>query len=256
MTFPDLPRVVYRRNPLDEVLCQLRFPTILRIESDLAPFQERVRSQYPLYEEEAGPFAQLPPEIAQMLKGNFPGPAGVRRFLSPDRLWTLAITREFLALSTRRYARWEEFRERLQHALGALLEIYGPAFFSRVGLRYRNVIRRPDIGVAQLPWDRLLRSYITAELSTPISEQVREAAHVLLLELDDGIGKLLFRHGLLKEEGRQDLAYSLDGDFYTDERTEIPDALERLDQFNREARRLFRWCITDDLHERLEPQRI
>ena len=33
--FPDTPRVVYNKNPLFEVLCQLRFPHILRIETEI-----------------------------------------------------------------------------------------------------------------------------------------------------------------------------------------------------------------------------
>jgi hypothetical protein len=41
--FPPSSRVVYRRAPLIEVVCQLRFPTLLSIESKPpADFQERI----------------------------------------------------------------------------------------------------------------------------------------------------------------------------------------------------------------------
>src|SRR5256885_3722562 len=47
--FPDSPRVIYGKAPLTAVICQLRFPPILRIESTVpADFQERVRTQFPL----------------------------------------------------------------------------------------------------------------------------------------------------------------------------------------------------------------
>jgi len=32
MPFPEVKRVIYEHNPLDKVICQLRFPPILRIE--------------------------------------------------------------------------------------------------------------------------------------------------------------------------------------------------------------------------------
>ena len=52
MPFPDSERVIYQRNPLLEVICQLRFPSILRIDSEApAVFQERVRKEYPMYQE-------------------------------------------------------------------------------------------------------------------------------------------------------------------------------------------------------------
>jgi uncharacterized protein (TIGR04255 family) len=46
MTFPeDSPRVIYGRNPLEQVICQIRFPTILKIDTELpAAFQEQIRS--------------------------------------------------------------------------------------------------------------------------------------------------------------------------------------------------------------------
>ena len=52
MVFPNFERVVYKKNPLEEVICQLRFPPILRIDSgNAADFQDVIRQDYPLYSE-------------------------------------------------------------------------------------------------------------------------------------------------------------------------------------------------------------
>src|SRR6266852_706318 len=46
--FPEFTRVIYQRNPLVEVVCQLRFSPILRIDTDPpAEFQDRIRSAFP-----------------------------------------------------------------------------------------------------------------------------------------------------------------------------------------------------------------
>jgi hypothetical protein len=50
VAFPAAERVIYDVNPLEEVICQLRFPPILKIdEATLADFQECVRNSYPFY---------------------------------------------------------------------------------------------------------------------------------------------------------------------------------------------------------------
>ena len=48
--FSECERVNYAKAQLAEVICQLRFPTILRIgASEPAEFQERIREDYPRY---------------------------------------------------------------------------------------------------------------------------------------------------------------------------------------------------------------
>ena len=50
MLFPPTQRVIYHENPLVEVVCQFRFPTILKIDAEIpVAFQEAVRSTFPDY---------------------------------------------------------------------------------------------------------------------------------------------------------------------------------------------------------------
>ena len=47
MLFSDRSRTLYRNAPVHEVICQLRFPTILSINStEPADFQEIIRDEY------------------------------------------------------------------------------------------------------------------------------------------------------------------------------------------------------------------
>ncbi len=71
MLFPDFPRVVYRKPALEEVICQLQFPDILRISAEEpAEFQEGIRTQYPNYKLQSPKLEKgsLPPEIAEFVR--------------------------------------------------------------------------------------------------------------------------------------------------------------------------------------------
>jgi uncharacterized protein (TIGR04255 family) len=260
MTFPDSPRVIYRQNPLVEVICQLKFPPLLKIESEPpAAFQERIRKEYPMMVEGSPDQPILPPAIAKALGQAVPGffQGRTYSFQSEDALWKVVITREFLALSTTRYSRWEEFRSKLQIAVDALVASYEPSFFVRVGLRYRDVIRKSMSGLERLEWSKLLQSHILGELSHPkLSKAVQHSAHDVLISLGNSAGQVRVLHGLIKEGQTQDFSYSIDSDFFYEGRTELKDAFRYLDSFNREAGKLFRWCITPLLHKRLGASKL
>ena len=50
MLFSGRPRTQYRNAPAHEVICQLRFPTILTINTvEPADFQEAIRAEFPNY---------------------------------------------------------------------------------------------------------------------------------------------------------------------------------------------------------------
>ena len=78
MLFSDHPRTHYRNAPAHEVICQLRFPSILTINSvEPADFQEAIRAEFPQYarRQDAAPpswgsQATLPPRaVARVRRG-------------------------------------------------------------------------------------------------------------------------------------------------------------------------------------------
>jgi uncharacterized protein (TIGR04255 family) len=263
MPFPDSPRVIYAQNPLIEVICQLRFPSILLIDSEPpAKFQERIRKAYPLYKENqlADMKLELPPEIVKLSGGAFPASLRTSRvsydFVSADQIWKVGLTRDFLSLSTTRYERWEDFKAHLLEPLSALIEVYSPSFFSRIGLRYRDLIDRGRLGLKDVPWSRLLKEHIAGELASPeVFRRVVHTGHVSKIRLDDDEGEVLLQHGL-PEESEDQLLYLIDSDFSFNGRTEVNDAIAKLDTFNRKSGRLFRWCITQELHDSMEPRSL
>ena len=143
--FSQEERCIYGRNMLLEVICQLRFPDILKIEAqEPYAFQDAIRGEYPQYQKKV---EQLPPQIVN----GKPVPQGTvnnYQFISEDSQWKVSLTKNFIALSTNAYTRWEEFAKRLDRILAAFIQAYQPAYFSRVGLRYINAFRREELELA------------------------------------------------------------------------------------------------------------
>lgn len=258
MSFPDVPRVIYQINPLEEVICQLRFPAILKIDTEPpAAFQEQIRADYPFYEAKS-PIrmpAGLSLNMAQMILADLPlGALRSHDFDSKDRTWSLNLTREFLALTCRTYQRWENFQKQLNGACEALNEHYHPAFFTRIGLRYRNVIRRSRLQLENTPWSELLQPWMSGVLAQPeTADQVRTAASTFLIDLPGGTGHVQAASGLAVDGHSNEIAFLIDTDFYTEQQTEFSYVFHRLNLLNRYARNFFRWCITDRLHKALRP---
>lgn len=261
MPFPDSPRIIYNKNPLTEVICLLTFPAILRIDSEVpATFQGKIQEQYPIYQESQGANLKLdfPKELSQVVGNTLSLKSGraTYQFLSADKKWRVVLTRDSLSVSTVEYKRWEDFKEHLEVAFNAFLEVYKPPFFSRVGLRYQDLIRKSDVGLENESWSELLSPPIAGELSAPeIVNRIKHSVNQLTISLDDNGTMVLLNHGLVGNENAEDV-YIIDSDFLTEEKTEVQNVIEKLDYFNKFSGRLFRWCISEKLHNALEPQPV
>jgi uncharacterized protein (TIGR04255 family) len=252
--FPPTAREFYEKAPLIQVICQFRFPRLLSIEAQPpAPFQERIRRTFPLFEQGAASslpqMPALPPEVMQFLGTQITGAR--YQFSTEDQNSTVTLTSETLSYSTKVYTQWEEFRARFEEPLGAFIELYTPPFFSRVGLRYVDVINREALGLRDRPWSQLIR---LGQFAFPEFEpNVESATHLIVVNLPDQRGSVTLRHGFAHMPGKSGISYLIDFDFYRSQKTEIKDALPTFDGFHELAGRAFRRCITDVLRAALGP---
>jgi uncharacterized protein (TIGR04255 family) len=252
MKFPDRDRVIYTSNPLQEVICQIRFPRVLEIESRLpVDFQKTAGQRYPLLETREAVRIEIS-------KGETTERAVVYEFVSTDHRWKLSLASDFIAVSTQDYIRWEEFREHLASSLEYLFRHYTPAIFLRIGLRYANLIDRKKLGLDQLSWHEAIRPSLVGILSEPVipAADVAELTGTIGVRLNEGF--VTVRHGLIQPSELDHTVYLIDSDFYTEKPTpaDAKDALRLADEFNAESGRVFRWCIGDRLHDALGPKPV
>ena len=252
MLFSDDTRYLYANSPLVEVICQLRFPTILSIGStEPAQFQEAIRGEFPKY---AARQEQLPPKVVSG-KLEPQNPITNYNFISTDGLWKVNLTQDFIALSTLRYTRWEDFAQKLDKVLALFIQIYQPACFERIGLRYVNAFSRKRLGLQDDLWDDLIESPFIGVLSEPDVDETKVSKNALDVEMalaGDMRLKLHAGPGLLRSNGKQDpeMKFILDGDFSVRKR-EIPadQIAADLDGLHTYAVRLFNAATTRELKE-------
>jgi uncharacterized protein (TIGR04255 family) len=263
---PDFPRVVYNRNPIIGVICQLRFPPILRIAAE-APvaFQEQIRSEYPLLEEKfPEPQIELPAGIPSAVQEMFRSSIQRRKllgydFIAPDEKWRVTLTQDYLALTSTKYERWEEFWGHLRGPLDSLVKVYAPSFFTRVGLRYQDLIQRSTLGLAAgTRWSELLNPQIAGLLAnTPLTDSIESTISQVELKLPVCNTRVRLVYGIAEAAAEpKEECFLIDSDFHTEERTGIGEHEGILRYFNRQSGRLFRWCIQDRLHSAMEPQAV
>ena len=148
MPFPESKRVLFTNNPLAEVICQLKFPTILSISTkEPDKFQELIRNDYPVFNREVN--EGIPHEIATILNqvGGIPSIKGSinYKFTTYDGFRCASLSQDFIALKEQKYSKWDDFYCELQKLRTTLEQIYKPSFYSRIGLRYVDLIDKREI---------------------------------------------------------------------------------------------------------------
>jgi len=263
MPFPDAERVIYKINPLDRVICQLRFPPILRIDSEVpALFQEAIRGEFPLYNEKVeiqqelavGIKSQFSPEVIKQLSKQSTNKN--HEFSSEDNIWKINLNRNFLSISTSQYHKWEEFIEKFKTSLKALSDIYSPPFFTRVGLRYVDIFDRSKLGIPGASWSELLKPHFLGLLSSEIGNDIRHCENVFEVSLAENRGIARIATSFVLNLKLKEQCYMIDSDFYSTQKTPFLDLDDQLNFLHARATRLIRWIITDKLHKAMEPEII
>ena len=178
-------------------------------------------------------------------------------FISEDGRWKLNLTQNFIALSTVGYQRWEDFATRLDRPLAQFIQIYQPAYFERIGLRYVNAVSRRRLGVEDRLWDDLIQSQYIGILGEPDVEETEIAKCSLDVEspLVGGYRMKLHTGPGLIGGGKTDkeVKFILDGDFSTTGKLGADAVPEKLEQMHRYAVCFFQGAITKELHEAMGP---
>lgn len=264
MPFPEKQRIIFKKNPLDKVICQLRFPPILKIDAEIpADFQEKIRKHFPNFSESTELNIEVSPEVKAPIHSDMfqqlirmPGNKNYE-FVSDDGLWKINLTRTFIALTANKYERWEQFKEKLHIPFKALVDTYSPSYFSRIGLRYVDVIKRSALNLTEVGWRELLNPSLLGLLG---SEEIGDAVinfenkSELILSANESILRVITKFVRAAEDG--EICYMIDSDFFNTQKNPIDNALAKLDFFNIRASRLIQWCITDRLFKAMEPQKI
>lgn len=227
----------YHHSPFLTVACHLQFPPILTISRELpAAFQEKLRKDFPLF------------QSTQDRQGY--------RLSSQDRDHAITLTADSLVVSTDRYPGWQDHRVSMTAAVDALKSCYEPAFCTRASLRFQGLLRPTRYGLTKIPWASLINAKVLGPFSLPGQKgQLQGSKHEVVVTLPPSTNRFRLVHGFVevREPGQSaqsgEPAYLLDQDYFTTQRIEWNALMATLEQFEQEAGRFFRLCVSDQLHQ-------
>lgn len=256
MPFPATEHIVYEKNTLTGVSCQLSYPPILKIAQEMpSAFQDAVRGDYPLFEARPTLTFLAPTVPGQPATQTVTNAYVFSTAESPQPQRTLSLAQDSLALTTTAYTRRSEFLAFLQPPLDALQAIYKPAFFTRVGFRYQNMIVRSVLGLGETAWGELLKPVFVGlasaeELAGEVSVDYSQ------MQYKSENGNVVLQHGTTAHPTTNEQCYLIDVDVSTPERVSLQDVTDKLKALNIDALQLYHWCLSDALKAALNPRHV
>lgn len=257
--FSNEQRCTLRKHQLAEVICQLRFPEILMInEKAPAAFQDRIRDEYPQYSVRK----EMPAPKIKGTPGNFSlenAPATTNyQFVSADGVWRVNLTSTFISLACNRYTGWEDFAKKLDKPLAAFIQVYKPAFFQRIGLRYLNFFSRQNLSLEGVPFADLIQTPYLGLLGEPDVMETTVGRSSVDSELAIRGGCRVKIHagpGHVKRNGQQEneVRFIFDQDLYMPGNVPVNYSAGALETLHSQAWSIFRGAITDTLFDAMQP---
>ena len=226
LNVPQLESVEYDHNLIDIAVCELRFPTLLKLESDPpVKLQTNLRKKYPHYE--VGNKVDLINKNAPQTR--------YYQFVSKSQSWKISLTSSSISLETVAYKNFADFNQRLTELLNEIRTFIDSDFFTRIGLRYVNSVpvNNGNLG-----------DWVNPELVSIVEGGSLGKLNKFGSEIrgNTNSGNYTFRHGI-KSIGEISIKeYLLDFDYYR-ENVEYNEVNSLIDQFNKINFSFFHWCL-------------
>lgn len=260
--FSHEERCILKKNQLGEVICQLRFPEILIIGAKPpAEYQEAIRADFPIYSaRKEAPAPKVTGTPGNLTLENAPAIMNYQ-FASADGVWRVNLTSNFISLACSRYTCWEDFAKHLDKPLAAFIQIYHPAHFHRVGLRYLNFFSRKALGLEGVPFrDMFQPAYLGLLGEDDVAEHNTTRCNLdAELAIRGGCRvKIHAGPGLVKKNGQSDkeVRFIFDQDLFMAGNVPVNHSAGALETLHSQAYSIFRGAITDTLWDALEPTSI
>ncbi|RIK44334.1 MAG: hypothetical protein DCC57_17300 [Chloroflexi bacterium] len=245
LQFPTPVEIRLENPPVVEVICQVRFPPVLRILNEPpVAFQDAIRAEFPLLETQQGIRVQIDPlatttPVAQT-------ESRIYRFQSLDEQTVIALAPNFVALSTTAYGGWTDFVRQLDLATSAARQTYDLPYATRIGLRYVDHLTQTNTRSAT-PRDvwEMLRPELTALWRAEPWQDPVQASHQLVLAASEQ-EQLTLRVAYRQEE---EPVCVLDFDAYVEGKGKglpLDNLLEYAQRFHHLIYAAFRWCIPEE----------
>lgn len=247
---------MYGKPQLGEVICQLRFPTILSISSkEPSNFQDKIRSGFPIY--------NLLNEELQIAVNQTIIPSFIQKpttqnhnFISEDGKWKINLTNNFISLSTINYKTWEGLYEKFTQILSYFEDEYKPSYYDRIGLRYVNVISRKELNIEDQEWKNLINPCLIGVLSSVQEDKVSVSDYNAEYALEKGKYAIHIHAGFGTTNDNPEKKFIIDTDFFTLTKSEKENWSSVLDNLHGFSHSFISHAVTPILDQAMEPYEL
>lgn len=229
LNVPSAARARYPRNFIRQAVCELRFPTIFEIEDARPPeaFWKILRQDFPDHEV----LANVNVRPGSVVTTN------AHQFRSKRARWVVVLRPSAITLETARYDSFEEFEEQLRLVIAAAAKTVDSDFFTRVGLRYINVLPCQTDSI---------EGWLNEGLVLPLSQGVFGDVNLYWQQVHGKTesGGYTFQHGVNANDGQHpsQRGYVLDYDFF-DQEVAVMDTLATVRKLHDLEFSLFSWTL-------------
>ena len=242
--FPEYKEIPLENPPIAEVICQVRFPPILRIANQQpAEFQDKVRKRFPNLEFgqelliQMNPLSHAPPDTAS-------GPR-LYHFKTEDGAYNATLAPDFFSLSTKAYSHWIDFSEYLSFLTSAMLEVYDISKSTRIGLRYFNQFTLENTGVSKAKqlWEYLRPELRSHWCTDAWEEPIETLSHLVLSNGPNE--RLAIRFGYSSVDNVRSL---LDLDYFVEDRLDLnaQTLIQQCERYHHIIYNAFRWAVPEE----------
>ncbi len=249
--FPWVESIHLARPPLREVVCQVKFPAILRIaQEEPAQFQEHIRRDFPLLSIEHGVLFE--PE-GERPSGRVNMPPATYYFSNQDRTSKVSLSANFYALSTVQYQGWSTFASYLSKVADAMQQTYELPVATRLGLRYINML---DVTFTETGTFEDVLEIVRDELTIMLRiDSIQEPNMAMQrIETTNNGENFAFQYGLIYDGDPLTKKFVLDFDYSTQGEISPDHILEQCNRYHQTIYQAFRWCIADGQLSVFHPQ--
>ena len=240
VTLGEAPKDNYGSGFTANVVCEFRFPTLMELGEARPPasFVKALRRDYPILVKSdevtiSGP--QATTTHSHVLRSNRGG-------------WVVSLKESSFSLESKSYPGFKSFRERIGHLVRAAEAVIDADIFTRVGLRYINLV--PLGGIEVEGW---INPLLTGPVLQGKFQQVSEYAGRMALTAEDG--GCLIQHGLRNSASAELIQYGVDIDCY---RNDVPlaQAFPVVESLHEQAFEIFYWSMGERAREMLKDKGV
>ena len=233
----------FKRAAVKQLVCELKFPTLLELVTSRPPTSvvRALRKDYPVLDASKEVTVNLGLGTAENQQSHI--------FRNSRTGWVATLKHSSVSVErSNGYEGYAELRKRVLQLIGAVRETIESETWTRIGLRYINVIE-----TSEDPADGWINPSLTAPLSAKAFERVADYGGKIVLTADDG--GCLLQHKLqsveLDEAGKvTNSKYVIDLDVYRED-ISVSDTASVIDRMHKQAFNLFDWTLGEKTREML-----